>query len=350
MKSQRLFTSDVDGEPTAVQIRTVAARGGVVVLCCHGQDRVDLELAANRLQDRGCLIEIVSTIDMDSGALSSAIDHHGDSARFVFCATPRFGPRSIVKYRQFLLSYGVNDHSILTFEFDENNPNDLIENIIQALSKRAVAQALKPSRLLSFFKRIAKTLAPNHIMLIGGIVSLMLLAGLSLIYFYGNEASVSTEKKASAPLLAETTAERTNRLNPEIPSAKGEQLIEEQRIIKTLIRKKLIRSLDNILVVQSRADTMGFVQAQATCRSMSLGSVVGWRLPSLGELRSISMAQLAPQGTLWSSTPADIVGESFFTWSTENNASLAYDDKWENGLVICVRPRLIEGTAEDVSQ
>ena len=351
--SQPVVISELDGEQTAVQIRTVASRGGVVVLCCHNQDRIDLELVANRLQSRGCLVEIVGTIDMDSGALSSAIDHHGNNARFVFCKTERFRTRHIDKYKQFLLSLQVEEGSILILDFNGDNPDNLIESIIRALIDFSSSDDRRQANgLLASLKKSIKNFAPNQVLFVGGIVALMLVSGLALLYLSG--ADQGTPASTSKPLPRhQATADSRHAAEPVQNSPELERIavLEEQRIIDSLIRQKKIRSLDNILILIADAEPMGIVDARDHCRQMKLSSVKHWRLPSLGEARSIAIAGLAPKGTLWSDTPADIQGENSFTWNTEEQSSLAHDDTWKNGQVICVRPRFFEdGTANTALQ
>ena len=349
MGNQPQVISELDGEQTAVQIRTVATRGGVVVLCCHNQDRVDLELVANRLQGRGCLVEMVGTIDMDSGALSSAIDHHGDSARFVFCKTARFGPRQIAKYHQFLLSLGVKESSILNYVFNENNPNDLIEKIVKELSDRSLGQeGPVSSGLLPTLKKTAKNLVLHQILFVGGVVALMLVSGLALLYLSTVESpSPATGKTPPPPPATKPDSTQSETLEQQTRESERSVILEEQRIIDNLVRQKKIRSLDSILILITNARPMGFADALEHCRQRNLRSVIGWQLPSLGELRSIAMAGLTPKGVLWSGTPADILGESFFTWDTENKNSAAYEETWDNGQVVCVRPRFLECDTAD---
>lgn len=111
------------------------------------------------------------------------------------------------------------------------------------------------------------------------------------------------------------------------------------RPIDVLITSRKIRSIDNLLILKNKFEKMDYNEARDYCHKLSFDSVAGWRLPSLGELRSIAMARLVHGNGIWSHTPADIFGDSYFIWNTLKETSEIRDVTWKRGFVVCVRLR-----------
>lgn len=81
------------------------------------------------------------------------------------------------------------------------------------------------------------------------------------------------------------------------------------------IQRRSVRALDVLLVTTATGGVIAWDKARDYCGSLTVDALVDWRLPDLGELRSLGSAgMLRSVVTYWSATPADTFGDEHLAW------------------------------------
>jgi hypothetical protein len=87
-----------------------------------------------------------------------------------------------------------------------------------------------------------------------------------------------------------------------------------------------------------RTKTMNLEGAERYCAELSIAGVGQWRLPTVGELSTLSHNLIiGPRGLFWSSTDADAFGNQRLVWNAKARRLFASSSKWRGGRIVCVR-------------
>lgn len=122
---------------------------------------------------------------------------------------------------------------------------------------------------------------------------------------------------------------------------------EMQAIYAGLVAQKF-RALDILLIapeprkkvrkrITKNPARMNWVQAEKYCAALNVDGVVGWRLPRVGELGSVTKNELIADGKFWSQTEGDTFGKSRVVWNTHTSKMGMAPIGWKGGRVVCVR-------------
>jgi hypothetical protein len=113
------------------------------------------------------------------------------------------------------------------------------------------------------------------------------------------------------------------------------------------LRQRKVRALDLLLVApepvikrrrKTRTRRMNFGDAVTYCEGLDIDGVQGWRLPTIGELNSLTKGRLLDDAKFWSATKADTFGQSRVVWNSRDAKMGPAPIPWKGGRVACVRP------------
>jgi hypothetical protein len=139
---------------------------------------------------------------------------------------------------------------------------------------------------------------------------------------------------------------------PAIPSSMGGGEGElgdvgEDPTIAEALRSQSIRALDILLIspearVQKRRSWKlarhRFADAARHCDELVVAGVDGWRLPNIGELRSLTTANiLGRNATYWSDTKGDTYGNTRVIWAVHSHRMHSIGATTRGARTICVR-------------
>lgn len=99
------------------------------------------------------------------------------------------------------------------------------------------------------------------------------------------------------------------------------------------LRTRTIRGLD-VLLVSNTEGPLSWEAAKEHCGGLELGGLDAWRLPAVGELMSLTDAQMTQRGYYWSATPADTFGDTPLVWYAKRSRVVT---RGRDNLVLCVR-------------
>ncbi len=129
-----------------------------------------------------------------------------------------------------------------------------------------------------------------------------------------------------------------------------EELRAEQDTIYTALSDQQIRSIDILLVAplavevkKSKRRTrtkilkFNFEKAQTYCEELVVHGVGRWRLPTIGELVSLSKVGWLDKTMYWSQTRADTFGSARLVWNNRSARMGPVPQRWRDGRVTCVR-------------
>ncbi|MEM6993661.1 MAG: hypothetical protein AAF721_24320, partial [Myxococcota bacterium] len=101
------------------------------------------------------------------------------------------------------------------------------------------------------------------------------------------------------------------------------------------IQRRSVRALDILLVTTKAGGIIGWDDAETYCRTLTVDGLEQWRLPELGELRSLGNAGMLRRGvTYWSATPADTFGDAHLAWFPRRSRVV---DSAPTAQTLCVR-------------
>lgn len=104
--------------------------------------------------------------------------------------------------------------------------------------------------------------------------------------------------------------------------------------VAAALRERTIRALDILLVAPESTQAMPYPAAEAHCRDLHVEGLGGWRLPELGELGSLTRAEMLGPHRYWSQTPADTFGDERMVWWAKRQRTVP---AVEAAHVVCVR-------------
>ncbi len=115
---------------------------------------------------------------------------------------------------------------------------------------------------------------------------------------------------------------------------------EDRAAIALALEEREIRSWNAFLLAGDDAGEMNFEAAESFCRSLSAGGISGWRLPSIGELLSLSGAKMLDRkGIFWSETPGDAFGDTRIVVNAKKGSTSPVTVGWDGARPICIRVR-----------
>jgi hypothetical protein len=111
--------------------------------------------------------------------------------------------------------------------------------------------------------------------------------------------------------------------------------------VHTALRGRRVRALDMLLVAVGHSKRMGFARASSHCASKKVAGLGNWRLPTIGELISLSKAKMVDSRfLLWSDTMADTWGDSRLTWSGRRRKIGTASLRYKGARTVCVQTRM----------
>jgi TonB family protein len=113
--------------------------------------------------------------------------------------------------------------------------------------------------------------------------------------------------------------------------------------VRAALEKEKLRALDNLLVIPGRTDPLHFLAARTHCGGMSVMGLGHWRLPTIGEIASLTEARFVERGAYWTKTEGDSQGRKRLVWHSGRKRIRRLDTRWPNGRAVCVRQVLLEG-------
>lgn len=115
---------------------------------------------------------------------------------------------------------------------------------------------------------------------------------------------------------------------------------EDRAAIAQALEEREIRSWNAFLIAGDDAPNLVFKDAELFCKTLSAGGISGWRLPSIGELLSLSGAKLLDRkGIFWSETPGDAFGDTRMVVNAKKGSTASVKTDWDGARPICVRVR-----------
>ena len=115
---------------------------------------------------------------------------------------------------------------------------------------------------------------------------------------------------------------------------------EDRAAIAQALEEREVRSWNAFLIAGDDAPSMTFGDAETFCKTLSAGDISGWRLPSVGELLSITGAKLLDRkGVFWSETPGDAFGDTRLVVNAKKGSTSAVTVGWDGARPVCVRVR-----------
>lgn len=151
------------------------------------------------------------------------------------------------------------------------------------------------------------------------------------------DASKDQEGSASgAASDADTKTDTSNGENADSPAVKEDEPASDREgptRIGHALRTRAIRGLD-VLLVSNTEGPLSWEAAKEHCGALELGGLDTWRLPAVGELMSLTQAQMTQRGYYWSATPADTFGDTPLVWYAKRSRVVT---RGRDNLVLCVR-------------
>lgn len=106
-------------------------------------------------------------------------------------------------------------------------------------------------------------------------------------------------------------------------------------VVLAAIVRRNIRALDTLLVQSKPGGILSWADAQSYCQGLTIDGLADWRLPALGELRSIAAARmLYGKVTYWSVTSADTFGDAHLAFQPKRWRVV---DTAKTAQTLCVR-------------
>lgn len=174
-------------------------------------------------------------------------------------------------------------------------------------------------------------------MIFGGLAALVLVVATAVALWPDGDdteplatrkADTDAEREAAARAKARAEAEARAKANEPPPPP------PEYPVVNALEARK-VRALDVLLIASDPSKPSDFGSAIRYCEELDIEGLRGWRLPHVGELHSISRANMiGRRGYFWSSTAADTFGDDHLAWNVKRGYAQPYD---KDAAAVCVR-------------
>lgn len=109
--------------------------------------------------------------------------------------------------------------------------------------------------------------------------------------------------------------------------------------VQQALRDREVRALDVFLVAPERPGTLSFERAERYCDELEVASLSGWRVPSIGEINAVGMADMLGRSIFWSATAGDTFGDFRLVLNTKKKRVSIVESTWDGAKIVCVRLR-----------
>lgn len=147
------------------------------------------------------------------------------------------------------------------------------------------------------------------------------------------ESEASRDRERSSEPETETTKSKEDAPDSPPAAEQEEPAGEGPTRIGHALRTRAIRGLD-VLLVSNTEGPLSWEAAKEHCGGLEVGGLGTWRLPAVGELMSLTQAQMTKRGYYWSATPADTFGDTPLVWYAKRSRVVT---RGRDNLVLCVR-------------
>jgi hypothetical protein len=165
---------------------------------------------------------------------------------------------------------------------------------------------------------------------LGGIAVVLLGLVITLALWPSDEATdtVASTDDASSPTDSSKTKPK-----PDESKAGPPPPPPEYTVVNALEARR-VRALDVLIIATDLSGPGDHPAAASYCAQLDIEGLAGWRLPHVGELRSLSDAKMIGRGMYWSSNPADTFGDAHLAWNVRRSYAQPHD---KDAVAVCVR-------------
>lgn len=170
-----------------------------------------------------------------------------------------------------------------------------------------------------------------------GVVALALLALVVGLWISSDRATpVVADGSDAEPDDAPSSAEATPEPTPTPDDAEANPAPAEPVVYPVVValERRKARALDVLIIATAWGKPSDYPSAAAYCAALDVEGVRGWRLPHVGELRSLAQANMIARGMFWSSTAADTFGDERMAWNARRGYAAPHSD---DAVAVCVR-------------
>jgi hypothetical protein len=368
-----------------------------IVLGCSRTKRTHLAAVVETLAGRGHAVEVVSGLDDNDEPWRDAIHRLGAHGVYVLCSDENVNLRRVSRLRGLLTDASIPPSRAWCGPVDWSKPVEVVRHVEHLLRPPSVnvppslARSLGPSEVSgtvvasplstpmpdpepSASQTFVSTRISMHrnwkpLAAIGGVALLAVAAAVPLLSSDDDavaesegEVAVSavaaddgtppTVEPPSAPQeAAEAKAPESEGIvevpeNDANPEPSGAASNEQDAIISALADQK-IRALDVLLMAPEAKELtkkghkitarLDFEAAFTYCSELDIDGLKDWRLPTAGELASLSANKMLAKGVYWSETEGDSFGNERVVWSVRKKRMKPMRRSYTGARTMCVR-------------
>jgi hypothetical protein len=369
---------------------TVPAQGASIVLCCAAENRGQLGKVIESLGRAGHPVELLSGVDLDSSKLEAAIRRRAGGGLYVVCKSDELDVYQIARLTEVFDEQGVAKDRVLMVDFSPGMPTEIVDPILGRARTIThdpdIDDMSPPSAGLPMWKVVIAAAAGVGV----GALVLVVTCGprdsvaetdtvaSSVTSTKDDEGADGAKKKTepepakepakspepaaaspepepepappavveptpaptpetAPPIVADATQAGADTMIDEVvldPSAAGQDAAIEQALAK-----RQIRALDILLVQRFPTRRSNYEAGRAYCEKLDIGGVTGWRMPTVGEINSITSAGLIKKDLYWTLNKGDTFGDEMLVWSAKRKRIRPHSRKYRGVRTACVRTR-----------
>ncbi len=177
-------------------------------------------------------------------------------------------------------------------------------------------------------------------LVLGGVALLLLVLVVALAVWPDDEdtdevATRDAEAEQAAKLKAANEAKARAEQEAAEKKANEPPPPPPEYAVVNALEARRVRALDVLLMATDTSKPSDFVSASSYCQQLDIDGLQGWRLPAVGELSSLSKANMiGRRGYFWSSTAADTFGDDHLAWNVRRGYAESRD---KDATAVCVR-------------
>jgi hypothetical protein len=365
-----------------------------IVLGCARSKRPHLAPVVEVLAGRGNPVEVVSGLDDNDGPWADAIARLGNTAVYVLCSDERVNLRRVGRLRQMLAGSGIPPARSWCGPIDWSEPTQILRNVEHLLESRPptsgpvpvppfpqpprapsemsgstvlppsmasheVAPTSESGSLARTYYAAFRELSTTRwkpAAIVAAVAILVVAAAVPALGASDDEAPEPVDVAAAPPSVQSVARPAepppapapipVEAPLPEVPVFEGDDAADRDAIFAAL-QSQEIRALD-ILLIGPEATTassrgyktiarLPFEDARLYCEDLEIEGLRGWRLPSVGELASLSSNKMLGKGAYWSDTEGDSFGNNRLVWSVSNKRMKPMRQEYKGARTVCVR-------------